>query len=157
MNIYRRPSDAGACALLNACALPTSDLESRHFEHFFAIGPFNDPSAIVGLELLGACALLRSLAVSLMMRKRGAGAALVRHAESYAHQTGVREIYLLTASTEEFFAKLGYRRVPREAALEPVRETREFSSLCPASATFMRKAIIAPTRPYPPMSSGVQQ
>ena len=143
MNFYRHPPAAAAKALLAAEGLPTADLAAEHFEHFIACGPEDSPDAVVGLELYGDVALLRSLVVSPAARGKGYGGALVAEIEAYAQQLGVRELYLLTNSAETFFSRHGYSRLDRTGVPEAIRQTAEFSSLCPASAVCMHKRIEA--------------
>lgn len=92
---------------------------------------------LVGLELYGREALLRSLVVRQLERGKGLGLALVRHAEAYAASRGVRSMYLLTLTAETFFQRLGYARLDRSAAPASIQRTSEFASLCPASSAFM--------------------
>jgi len=139
--IRPRPSLAAAKSLLAAANLPVADLTESHCEHFFYWGPSTAPTGLVGLELFGDVALLRSLAVSPEVRSSGMGSALVRHAENHALSQGARTLYLLTTTAEGFFARLGYSSAPRDAAPPAIRSTREFAGVCPASATFMSKAI----------------
>jgi amino-acid N-acetyltransferase len=54
------------------------------------------PVGLVGLELHGRDALLRSLVVDPNSRTNGIGSQLVEHAENYARARGVDSIYLLT-------------------------------------------------------------
>jgi amino-acid N-acetyltransferase len=137
--IHRRPAAAAAMRLLAECGLPTADLEAGHFEHFFGSGERNAPEGVVGLELHGPCALLRSLAVAERSRGKGCGRELVAEAERYAWSQGVEEVYLLTTTTERFFSALGYRRAERESAPAEIRATKEFSTLCPSDSVFMVK------------------
>jgi amino-acid N-acetyltransferase len=139
--ISAAPEVSAAVALLAASQLPTQDLTDRHLEHFFFAGSREAPAGLVGLELFGDVALLRSLVVAESLRGNGAGAALVRHAEVYARARGVRCVYLLTITAEGFFARRGYIRDSREAAPVEIRNTREFSSLCPAGSAFMSKLL----------------
>ena len=142
MSVIRpRPSLGAAKALLAACNLPVGDLTDSHCEHFFYWGPANAPTGLVGLELFGDVALLRSLAVSADVRSSGMGTALVRHAESYALSQGVRTLYLLTTTAEGFFVRLGYAGVARNVAPPAIRSTREFAGLCPSSSAFMSKQL----------------
>jgi amino-acid N-acetyltransferase len=87
--------------------------------------------------------LLRSLAVEQPHRKHGIGRALVQHAESWAAQQGVEELYLLTTAAASFFAHLGYEALPRSQAPEAIARTTQFSEVCPGSASFMRRTIRA--------------
>jgi len=139
MNISSRPSLTTTLALLQSAGLPTVDLTTEHCEHFFVSGPAHDPSGIVGLELYGEVALLRSLAVTPGKRGAGEGSVLLRHAEEHARTNGVRTLYLLTTTAERFFSRHGYSHAPRDSAPDAIRATREFSGICPASSAFMKR------------------
>lgn len=141
MDFHLRPSAIAVKALLAAADLPTEDLRAEHFEHFIACGPEDSPSAVVGLELYGEVALLRSLVVAATARGQGYGTRLVAQAEAYASEQGVKDIYLLTTTAEAFFHRLGYAHCARAEAPAAIRQTAEFSSLCPAHSAFMRKRI----------------
>lgn len=54
---------------------------------------------------------------------------------------GVETLYLLTTTAAGFFADRGYERVDRSVVPAPVRGTTQFSTLCPESATVMRKGL----------------
>jgi amino-acid N-acetyltransferase len=135
--ICPNPSLASAVALLSGARLPAEDLTAAHCEHFFYSGPAQQPTGLVGLELFGDVALLRSLVVGEQWRGKGAGTALLEHAERHARDHGVRELYLLTTTAEKFFEKHGFERTARDAAPRAIAGTREFAGICPASAAFM--------------------
>jgi amino-acid N-acetyltransferase len=141
LQIRERPPHLGVVALLEAEGLPASDLTESHLEHFFFTGTDGAPSALVGLEIYGEAALLRSLVVSAAARTQGLGSALVLHAEEYAATHQVRSIYLLTTTAEPYFERRGYRRIERTQAPVSIQSTREFASLCPASSAFMLKRL----------------
>ena len=50
---------------------------------------------------------------------------------------GLRRLYLLTTTAEEYFPRYGFRRIPRESASPAARESVEFREACPASAVTM--------------------
>jgi amino-acid N-acetyltransferase len=139
VDIAAGPTRAGATHLLESAGLPTSDLEGARLQHFFFIGTASTPIGLVGLELCGEHALLRSLVVAPSARTGGSGTALVAYAEAHARSRGVRDVYLLTTTAENFFARCGYVRIGREAAPGPIRSTREFADICPSSSAFMVK------------------
>jgi len=141
MNLIQRPAASAVKRLLDEAQLPTSDLTEAHLEHFLACGAHDALEGVVGLELYQPVALLRSLAVASRSRGRGLGSTLLAEAERYARLREVQEIYLLTTSAERFFARSGYERILRDAAPSAIRETQEFSSLCPASSALMRKRL----------------
>ena len=139
--IRERPPHLSVLALLEAEGLPASDLTEAHLEHFFFTGSDGAPSALVGLEIYGEAALLRSLIVNAAARTQGLGSALVLHAEEYAAAHQVRALYLLTTSAETYFEHRGYRRIDRAEAPPAIKSTREFASLCPSSSAFMIKRL----------------
>jgi amino-acid N-acetyltransferase len=69
--VRERPPQLSVVALLEAEGLPASDLSETHLEHFFITGSDGAPSALVGLEIYGEVALLRSLVVSAAARTQG--------------------------------------------------------------------------------------
>ena len=141
LTISAAPSAETIRPLLERSGLPTADLSDGPLAHFFTCGPETAPTGVVGLEIHGRSALLRSLAVAEDARGQGYGQALVAEAERHARALGVRDIYLLTTTADPFFRKLGYAPLPREAAPDAIRETREFAELCPASSSLMRKEL----------------
>ena len=141
MTISPRPTLATVKALLESARLPVEDLTESHCEHFFFAGDAGAPTGIVGLELYGDVALLRSLVVSPQQRNAGLGEALLGHAEHMARGAGVRAIYLLTTTAEPFFLARGYVRAPRDCAPAAIRSTREFAGICPASSAFMTRTL----------------
>lgn len=140
-SISPRPSLAAAAALLDAVGLPTTDLTAQLLEHFFFCGGADALTGLVGLEIHGADALLRSLAVAPQARGAGLGSALVQHAERYALAKGVRSVYLLTTTARSFFEERGYRRVPRDTSPRAIQGTSEFAQLCPSSSALLMKAL----------------
>ena len=135
------PPKAIALAMLEAAQLPIEDLRESSFEHFFYAGSDGAPTGLVGLEISGADALLRSLVVDPQMRGVGLGQALVAQVEAHAKTQGINVMYLLTNTAEPFFERLGYVRADRSLAPLLIQQTREYSSLCPASAAFMLKKL----------------
>jgi amino-acid N-acetyltransferase len=139
--ILTKPSRTGAVRLLESAGLPASDLTDAYMDHFFYSGSANSPEAIVGVQLCGADALLRSLVVNRDLRAQGLGSRLFAHAETYARDRGARVIYLLTTTAEAFFRSRGYVAMPRESAPPAIRATTEFAALCPATSAFLSKRL----------------
>jgi len=135
------PGPEAARGLLAAANLPTSDLTDEQLTSFFYCGPASAPSALIGLEIYGSDALLRSLVVDPTLRSKGLGSALVGRAEAQAAKHGVGTLYLLTTTAEAFFARRGYHRIDRTEAPATIRSTKEFAGLCPASSAFMFKRL----------------
>ena len=143
MNIFAKPHQEDVMALLRDCALPTEDLKPSHFANFFGCGLEDDPGGIVGIEMHGSVALLRSLAVRTSCRGNGCAKELIMMAEMHAGKLGAQEIYLLTNTAEGLFASQGYSVIARDKVPSEIKETTEFSSICPDNATVMVKKIAA--------------
>jgi amino-acid N-acetyltransferase len=141
MRIYPSPPEAKVRQLLAACKLPTSDLQAACLEHFFGCGREDEPRGVVGVELYGNAGLLRSLAVDEATRGCGCGRRLVAAAEQYAARNGAQSLYLLTTTAEGFFRRLGYVCIDRASAPEAIRQTSQFSGLCPSGSVVMMKAL----------------
>jgi len=140
-SIRPHPALEAATALLQSAALPVADLTDTHMPDFFYCGSAQAPIGLVGIELHGASALLRSLVVAPANRSSGIGAALVERVEAHARGHGVRAIYLLTTTAEAFFKRHGYEPADRQRAPAEIKATREFADLCPASSAFLFKRL----------------
>ena len=139
--VHAKPPLQSAVALLAAAGLPWSDLTEAHLEHFRFCGPSDALTGLVGLEIYGCDALLRSLVVVPGAQYGGLGSRLVQEAERHAFEKGVRSLYLLTTTAQGFFLHRGYRPASRETCPAAIRSTTEFASLCPASSAFLMKTL----------------
>jgi N-acetylglutamate synthase-like GNAT family acetyltransferase len=127
--------------LLTICELPHEDITSLHLRHFLVAKEKGQIVGVVGLEVLGRLALLRSLAVDPRYRNRGLASQLTGKAEEHAVSVGSKELYLLTLTAESFFVKRGYQKIGRDSAPPQVQGTAEFQGLCPASSVCMVKQL----------------
>ena len=145
-------ADASAAApvqqLLRECGLPYEDI-GNHLDNFIIAKQGDKAIGLVGLELYGKVALLRSLAVAAPHRGRGIARALCARAEAHALLKGVSVFYLLTTTAAGFFSKLDFSQVARDEVPEAIKATREFHSLCPASAVCMMKEMGKEARYFP--------
>jgi amino-acid N-acetyltransferase len=98
---------------------------------------------VAGVERCGDYGLLRSAAVDLEMRGRGLGRLMIDRLIVDSETNGLRELYLLTTTAENYFPSFGFEKVPREAVPHDVQQTAEFRDLCPSSATVMRRSLSA--------------
>ena len=131
--------------LLDAAGLPVTDLGPEQLVDFMvAERPGTGQSktlGIIGLQRFNQTALLRSLVVSQDDRKSGLGRRLVSAVEANACCAGVKDLWLLTIDAERYFESLGYKMMSRESAPDSIRNTQEFSGLCPDGAYLMRKVL----------------
>lgn len=128
--------EPGIRHLLQACGLPDEDI-GHHLRSFLTLRQENEIVGCVGLELYDKIALLRSLAVSELLRGHGFGQSLTEEIVTFAKHMGVKDLYLLTSTAEGFFAKHGFKRFARENAPDAIRSTTEFTVLCPSTAILM--------------------
>jgi amino-acid N-acetyltransferase len=135
-----RASDlAKTVALLETAGLPVADLSADHLA--LVAEKDNVFQGAIGIESFERVALLRSLVVSPDARGAGIGPALVTALEVAAAVAGVSEMWLLTIDADPFFVKLGYESQGRENAPDEIRNTKEFSGLCPGDAVLMLKLL----------------
>jgi N-acetylglutamate synthase-like GNAT family acetyltransferase len=99
------------------------------------------PVGYGGLEAHGRDALLRSVLVLPPARNRGVGRAIVRLLEVEAMTLKCRAAWLITADAAPFFERLGYTPCDRAKVPAAIRATKQFATLCPASATVMTKRL----------------
>ena len=126
---------------LAAARLPVADLSIDDMNNFLLAESGGTPVGTVGLEPFDGIALLRSLVVVPHSQGSGAGRRLVTELEAEAARRGIAELWLLTTDADAHFTKLGYEAESRDVAPDSIRETTEFSKLCPSDAIVMRKAI----------------
>ena len=133
---------ATAAALLERAALPTDDLADGT-ARLWSVHDASSGAMVgcFGLELADPEALLRSVVVRPERQRQGLGTAVVELAEATARDLGVRRLVLLTEDASAFFERLGYREFDRAEACEPIRQTEQFRTLCPASAACLSKSI----------------
>jgi amino-acid N-acetyltransferase len=127
-------------ALVERCALPTSDFERSR--PWFVVA--REGAALVGaagLEIHGATGLLRSVVVADKRRGARLGRLHVASVEAAARQRGLDELVLLTETAHDFFAGLGFRDIARADAPEAVRASAQFVTCCPQSAHCMAKRL----------------
>ncbi len=157
MELAIEPLEGGALPalmqLLQASGLPSSDLADAHATF---LGAFDGEglAGVVGVENCGGAGLLRSLAVREPMRGSGLGARLVAAAERMAAEAGLDSLALLTTTAAPFFERQGYVPVDRAMVADSVRQSAEFRSICPATATCMHKRLhgLASAPNQPPSS-----
>jgi len=124
-------------ALLQQCELPYQDC-NEHLDKFFGISSGDKLVVIGALQINGATALLRSIAVPPENRGLGLAAAMTQHLLGVARSNGVSELYLLTETAEGYFTRFGFYPIERDRVPAEIKSTRQFESLCPSSAQIMR-------------------
>lgn len=131
------PLFAAFAAHLSTAGLPADDLLLEP-ARYYALNPRGDEArAFGGLLPLGEDALLRSVIVPATQRKGGFGKAVVEELADLAAKDGAERVWLLTTDADAFFARFGWVSAERRLAPARIAATRQFSSVCPASAVLM--------------------
>ena len=129
-----------AISLLQQNNLPTEDITDT--TPLFTLYNEGALIGVVGLETAGEDGLLRSLCVDEQKRTSGSGKHLVSFIEQYAQEQGVKNLYLLTTTAAPFFTNRNYETIDRSVVPAAIKNTSEFASVCPSSATVMRKQLV---------------
>ena len=127
--------------LLSTSGLPVDDLDDQDLSLFRIVLNSDSLDAVAGLERHGDLALIRSVATATSVRGQGKAKALVAELEALAIAKGIDAIYLLTETAERFFTHLGYVEQDRTSVPAAIQRSRQFSSICPDSATVMCKSL----------------
>ena len=132
-----QPNDLSAVErLLSQASLPLDGV-AQALPSFIVAESEGELVGVAGLEVCCDNALLRSVAIAPEWRGRGLGRALVGRVIADAEARGIRALYLLTTTAEHYFPSFGFAPTARDHVPADVRETQEFRSACPASATVM--------------------
>lgn len=130
--------------LLRSAKLPTDGV-AESLDDFVVAETDGQVVGVGGLEVVGADALLRSVAVRESHRGRGLGERLTARLLNDARGRGLETVWLLTETAADFFPRFGFRRVGRDQAPAGLQATAEFSHCCPATAVAMARRV-APLR-----------
>jgi amino-acid N-acetyltransferase len=146
-----RPADwAAVHALLTDAGLPVDDLDQVSMVRFtVATRPSMHTESLtgaIGLQSFDEVGLLRSLVVAQSARSAGCGSKLVQAVEHIANEARLSQLWLLTTTAKRYFENRGFQAVARELAPPAIRQTAEFTSLCPNSAVLMMKSLLARSR-----------
>ncbi len=126
--------------LLTITNLPVDGVKDS-IESFVVAESGGHVVGVGGVELCGDYGLLRSIAVDPATRGRGVGAAMTEILIAASEATGLRALYLLTTTAENYFPSFGFDKMPRETVPLQIQQTAEFSDICPSSATVMRRPL----------------
>jgi len=115
---------AGMYALLHSCHLSTMGLFSPNSIYVVAL---RDDAVIgaCGLELDGAAALLRSLAVDPSARATGLSTRLIAMLIDHARNEGVRRLFTFSKDTGDYFVHKGWRDLPLAEAVPQIENTAQ--------------------------------
>lgn len=126
--------------LLKNEKLPVGDLPGN-LDHFFVAINDNNIIGAIGLEHYPPLGLLRSMVVRKDYRNQKVATALVETLEKHASDLKIEWIYLLTETASVYFEKKSYLKVARTEVPDEIKQSTEFSSVCPVSAIVMKKLL----------------
>jgi len=126
-------------ALLEQNELPVSDIDDTKI--LFALTDGHKIIGTGGLEIFHDCALLRSLSVKRDWQGKGLGKSITHQLEHICRGKGIKHIYLLTETAEDFFNKQGYKAVDRASAPFSIKNSSEFTTVCSTTGILMHKSI----------------
>jgi amino-acid N-acetyltransferase len=138
---------SGVEGLLAAAGLPLDGLEDQFPGSYAVADAHGELVGAAGIERHGGDGLLRSVVVAPEWRGRSLGERLVRERLTWAAAEGLGTVYLLTTSASDYFPRLGFRPAERAAVPAPIRSSREFAGVCPASAVLLALRLAEPTGP----------
>ncbi len=122
--------------LLNSYELPASDC-AEHLANFWVADSDNEIVAVGAFENWGDFGLLRSFAVRPTHSGLGIAEEIFGRVKRSALAADIKKFYLLTTTADKYFEKLGFVACNRTEVPDSIQATKQFSDLCPASATVM--------------------
>lgn len=126
--------------LLDICNLPSVDCE-EHLNNFILVEEINKIVGVGSLEVYDTVGLLRSIAVLPNNRNMGVGKIIYELIERKAFYLGVKILYLLTESADEYFSNFGFSVKDRNEAPLSIMKTKQFKDLCPSTAKVMYREL----------------
>jgi N-acetylglutamate synthase-like GNAT family acetyltransferase len=128
-------------SLLNDVDLPAEGVKDN-ISNFLTLKDNDDdsnfePWGCAGLEIYGNSALLRSLAIAPEYQGKGLGTVLTEALIQDARERGIKTLFLLTETAEDFFRHFGFRVVEREIVPKDVKTSIEFTKLCTETPAMM--------------------
>jgi len=133
------PSLQRLASALTADHLPVDDLAEPGRTFFKYLTLDGETVGYGGFEIYGKAALLRSLVTLPSRRRSGIGRNMALILMRRAFDAGASDLYLLTTTAQAFFGKLGFATIDRDTVPAALRATRQFASLCPASASCLHR------------------
>ncbi|MEL7339639.1 MAG: arsenic resistance N-acetyltransferase ArsN2 [Bacteroidota bacterium] len=122
--------------MLTQNQLPVDDLDDPH--QWFFVYQGSRLIGTLGVEKYDATGLLRSVSIDPSLQGQGLGARVVAAFLEESHKRGFAELFLLTTTAADFFAKQGFVKIERSARPANIQQSQQFSNLCPSTATVMK-------------------
>jgi N-acetylglutamate synthase-like GNAT family acetyltransferase/protein-tyrosine-phosphatase len=126
--------------LLVGSLLPSRDA-GRENQRFIVACENGRPIGCAGLQVAGQDGLVRSMAVHWTRRNAGLGSRLLRRLLFEAVLGGVRTLYVVTTTAEDFFAGHGFRKVAAHEVPLELQASEEFTAFVPGGGTVMSRPV----------------
>jgi N-acetylglutamate synthase-like GNAT family acetyltransferase/protein-tyrosine-phosphatase len=128
--------------LLVASLLPSRDVGGAR-QRFIVASENGRLLGCAGLQVAGQDGLVRSMAVHWTRRNAGLGSRLHQRLLFEATLAGVRTLYVVTTTAEDFFAGHGFKKVAASAVPPALQASEEFTAFVPGGSTVMSRAVSA--------------
>ena len=125
--------------LLNA-KLPIAGIKKPNCK-LFVLEAQQEIAGIIGYELYGDIALLRSLAVVPSQQGQGRAKELFEFIFRHLKEKNIRDVYGLTLTIPEWLLKLGFNEIKRDDIAPELFASEELKGACPDSARAFTKSI----------------
>lgn len=122
--------------LLLANGLTTSGVRENLSN--FLVAECESVAGVIGIEFAGHGVMLRSMAISQELRKRGIGSALFSRSLEIARAAGMEDAYLLTNTAEKFVARWGFQKIKRTEIPADLMQSSALNNFCPVSSICMK-------------------
>jgi arsenite methyltransferase len=138
-----RPDDLTTVVrLLEQSGLPVDGV-ADHFDSSYMVAECaGEVIGSVGVELYGRYGLARSLVVEPEWRGKGIGRTLMEDRLRWARWRALTDVFLITVDPK-YFDRFGFEPVGRDSVPQEIRNSPEFSDICPESATVMTLSVVS--------------
>ena len=130
----------GIKRLLVGSLLPSRDVGGAD-QRFIVASENGRLIGCAGLQVAGQDGLVRSMAVHWTRRNAGLGSKLHERLLFEAVLAGVRTLYVVTTTAEDFFAGHGYRRIAATQVPAALQASEEFATFVPGGSTVMSRPV----------------
>lgn len=127
-------------ALLQQGQLLTDDLPAD-LADFVIAKEAGNAIGVAGLERFDRVGLLRSVVVAPHYRGQQVAAKLVNQLLGNAQANALDDVYLITTTADGYFRRHGFQVVNRQQVPISIRQTQQFSDLCPSTALVMKRTL----------------
>ena len=126
--------------LLVGSLLPSRDVGGAN-QRFIVASENGRLIGCAGLQVAGHDGLVRSMAVHWTRRNAGLGTRLHERLLFEALLAGVRTLYVVTSTAEDFFAGHGFKRVAATAVPPELQASDEFTAFVPGGSAVMSRTV----------------